>query len=125
MSEGNAGLAIRYCVSSAARERTPLTSRRSDGARDDQPQFASCGWFRLVPDLKLLKTLGAARQDHRGAGQGAWIELFKASVSLFGDELRWRVAHAERALHRQHRRLHKVHRTRLHRFARGGHRVQV
>jgi 23S rRNA (adenine-N6)-dimethyltransferase len=40
-----------------------------------------------------------------------WVEFFAAAVRMLGDELTWRVAHAERRLHQHHRRLHKVHRT--------------
>ena len=41
-----------------------------------------------------------------------WVEIFAGALRLIGDELKWRVAHAERRLQEQHRRLHKVHRTR-------------
>jgi len=41
-----------------------------------------------------------------------WVELFAAALRMVGDELKWRVAHAERRLQEQHRRLRKVHRTR-------------
>ena len=42
-----------------------------------------------------------------------WVELFAATLRIAGDQLQWRVAHAERRLHEQHRRLQKVHRTRV------------
>ena len=41
-----------------------------------------------------------------------WVELFAAAIRMAGDELKWRVAHAERRLQKQHRRLSKIHRTR-------------
>jgi 23S rRNA (adenine-N6)-dimethyltransferase len=41
-----------------------------------------------------------------------WVELFAAARRIVGDELTWRVAHAERRLKEQHRRLRKDHRTR-------------
>ncbi len=41
-----------------------------------------------------------------------WFELFNATLAVTGDELQWRVAHAERHLRAQQRLLHKVHRTR-------------
>jgi Ribosomal RNA adenine dimethylase len=45
-----------------------------------------------------------------------WVELFGSALRLVGDELKWRVAHAERRLQEQHRRLHKLHRTRARRL---------
>jgi len=45
-----------------------------------------------------------------------WVELFGSARRLVGDELKWRVGYAERRLQEQHRRLHKVHRTRARRL---------
>jgi 23S rRNA (adenine-N6)-dimethyltransferase len=42
-----------------------------------------------------------------------WVELFAAAFRIVGDLLQWRVDHAERRLYGQHRRLQKVHRTRV------------
>ena len=36
-----------------------------------------------------------------------WVELFAATSRIAGDQLEWRVAHAERRLHEQHRRLQR------------------
>jgi 23S rRNA (adenine-N6)-dimethyltransferase len=40
-----------------------------------------------------------------------WLEVFEASLRLARNDLKWNVAHAERWLGEQHRRLHKIHRT--------------
>jgi 16S rRNA A1518/A1519 N6-dimethyltransferase RsmA/KsgA/DIM1 with predicted DNA glycosylase/AP lyase activity len=45
-----------------------------------------------------------------------WVELFAATIGMLGDELKWRVAHAERRLQKQQVRLSKVHRTRARRL---------
>lgn len=40
-----------------------------------------------------------------------WVASFATARLVSGNELKWRVVHAERRLQEQHRRLHEVHRT--------------
>lgn len=42
-----------------------------------------------------------------------WLELFEASLSLARNDVKWTVAHGERCLREHHRRLQKIHKTRL------------
>ena len=61
---------------------------------------------------RLTRTLDlAATTPARIAGLG-WLELFEAVRSLAGDELRWKIAHAQQHLQAQQRGLNKLHRTR-------------
>jgi len=76
----------------------------------------------LHETLKALlgKQLGARLAQHFWRTQATpsqtrpseWVELFAATFRILGDQLRWRVAHAERRLHEHQRRLQKLHRTR-------------
>jgi 23S rRNA (adenine-N6)-dimethyltransferase len=63
---------------------------------------------RLARALGVTDALPTRVPAHR------WLELFDATVAVTGDELRWRVGHAERRLREQQHRLRKVHRTRSH-----------
>jgi 23S rRNA (adenine-N6)-dimethyltransferase len=69
---------------------------------------------RLGP--RLAQRLHLADATPSQVRPSEWVELFGAALRLVGEELRWRVAHAERRLQEQHRRLHKVHRTGAHRL---------
>jgi hypothetical protein len=62
---------------------------------------------------RLAQRLSMAQATPSQTRPSEWVELFAAALRIVGDQLQWRVAHAERRLHEQHRRLQKVHRTRV------------
>src|ERR1051326_2263458 len=101
----------------------PLVGReRAQGYRDFVVEVFTARTTSVGQSLRLLlgKRLAASiarRLDVPGKRPSQtrppeWLELFAAAHRLLGDELQWRVTHAERRLQKQHRRLHKVHRTR-------------
>ncbi|MBV8716854.1 MAG: rRNA adenine N(6)-methyltransferase family protein [Chloroflexi bacterium] len=68
--------------------------------------------------LRLARALQIGPETSTDLPPRRWLELFQAAAHVAGEELRWRVTHAEGRLREQQRKLRKLHRTRVRRLDR-------